>query len=58
MECELKSLQSKIMDLESKLSFTHVTDVNSSLVDEDILKNGLTLANDPFRSIDEREEFG
>ena len=58
MECELKSLQSKIMDLESKLSFTHATDVNSSLVDEDILKNGLTLANDPFRSIDEREEFG
>jgi len=61
MESELKSLQSKIMDLENKLNFTHHDDINSSSnnnVYEEILKNGITLQNDPFRSIDEREEFG
>ena len=59
MESELKSLQSKILDLENKLNFTHHDDANSSNpnVDEEILKNGITLPNDPFKSIDEREEF-
>ena len=59
MESELKSLQSKILDLENKLNFTHHEDANSSNpnVDEEILKNGITLPNDPFKSIDEREEF-
>lgn len=46
------------MDLESKLSFTHTADITSSNVDDEILKDGISLANDPFMSIDEREEFG
>lgn len=55
MESELKSLQSKIMDLESKLNFTHTdTDVN---INEELLKSGIVLSNDPFQSIDERQEF-
>ena len=45
MESELKSLQSKIKDLENKLSFTHQKDEN---VDDELLKNGIMLANDPF----------
>ena len=55
MESELKSLQSKIMDLENKLSFTHShpdTDIN-----EELLKSGIVLQSDPFQSIDERQEF-
>ena len=56
METELKSLQSKIMDLENKLSFTHNSDTNHN-VDEELLKSGIMLANDPFKSIDERKEF-
>ena len=40
MESELKSLQSKIMDLENKLSFTHQEETN---VDEELLKSGIML---------------
>lgn len=46
------------MDLESKLSFTNPTDINVTSVDEEILKSGLILPNNQFKSIDEREEFG
>ena len=55
METELKSLQSKIMDLENKLSFTHNSETNN--VEDELLKDGIMLANDPFKSIDERQEF-
>ena len=54
MESELKSLQSKIMDLENKLSFTNQEETN---VDEELLKSGIMLQQDPFQSIDERQEF-
>ena len=47
MESELKSLQSKIMDLENKLSFTNNED-SSKDVAEDLLKNGIVLPSDPF----------
>ena len=50
MESELKSLQSKIMDLENKLNFTGV---NESNVNDEFLKSGI-LGNDPFKSIDDR----
>lgn len=46
MESELKSLQSKIMDLENKLSFTH-TDTETN-INEELLKSGIVLQNDPF----------
>ena len=52
MESELKSLQSKIMDLENKLSFTAQED--SKNVDEELLKSGIMFEKDPFKSIDER----
>ena len=40
MESVLKSLQSKIMDLENKLSFTNTN------VDEELLKSGIMFSND------------
>ena len=43
------------MDLESKLSFTGQED--SSNVDQELLKSGIIYQNDPFQSIDERQEF-
>jgi len=55
MESELKSLQSKILDLESKLNFTHNED---AIADEEFMKDGVTGVKDPFKSIDERQEFG
>ena len=56
MESELKSLQSKIMDLENKLSFTHN---DESDIHEELLKSGIMLPpGDMFQSIDERDEFG
>ena len=46
METELRSLQSKIMDLENKLSFTGVEDSNN--IDEELLKSGINMfKNDP-----------
>ena len=45
MESELKSLQSKIMDLENKLSFTGANDETN--INEELLKSGIVL-NDPF----------
>ena len=50
METELKSLQSKIMDLENKLNFTGVDESN---VNDELLKSGIVL-DDPFKSIDDR----
>ena len=50
MESELKSLQSKIMDLENKLSFTHEESK------EDFLKTGIETHHDAFISIpDDRQ---
>lgn len=43
MESELKSLQSKIMDLENKLSFTHHDELNHSNIGEELLKSGIML---------------
>ena len=42
MESELKSLQSKIMDLENKLSFTGLHGETNN-VDEELLKSGIML---------------
>jgi hypothetical protein len=42
MESELKSLQSKIMDLENKLSFTHGDSKHTDLGDE-LLKSPINL---------------
>ena len=57
MESELKSLQSKIMDLENKLCFTAVPGETNN-VDEELLKSGIMLPqNDQFKSIDEGQEY-
>lgn len=45
METELKSLQSKIMDLENKLSFTHHESDN---VNDELLKSGIIMQSDRF----------
>ena len=51
METELKSLQSKIMDLENKLNFTGIEEND---LNDELLKSGIVMNDAAFKSIDDR----